>query len=577
MSSAKLWRRQTSPIAQRASLEAAQASQAPRPGRLPAFRHFIATPTNVQRFTLDGVRFNPADTRQWERAEKVMATLAHLIRFNPDPNKEKPNGNLPSGYTYFLQLVAHDLVHSSLSTSLGEGRVFGLGNVRHAPLRLETVYGGGPTECPHAYRTDATNFRKSLRLGKSRLKADDPDHLGPEKDIARGATGSVTDLSKNVRYTEALIADPRNDSHAIISQTLVFFHELHNRIVSGLEKVAQLHPGANPFADAQRVFVAAQTACILIYRSLIRQDLLPRILHRAVWEAYEKPPRKKPFQLLAGGEWRPPLEFVNGAFRFGHSMVRPSYRFNESAPEAFKIEQIVKRTSQGAPSDVPLEKDWLVDWERFFDPDPDMGNFSVRIGPWSQVGIGEDVPGEGNLIVRDLLSSIAVQPWSIGHLVDRLRDTHASLLDASEFLRQTAGSSSRPWAASIGAWLRDRSQATFGDKFKLDANEVLHLADDPPIPFFVRFEAGLDSGNAGERLGILGSIIVADVIYGVLEQDSLLGKDQPEELQEQLAVLSSEILPDTQGAGTNIFAFLTSIEGPDRKVSLASVRRFLAT
>jgi len=535
------------------------------------FCHFISSPAEEQRFTLGGIRFDPSDPGQWARAEDLMKRLAHLIRFNPDENKAKPNPNLPSGYTYFLQMVAHDLVHSAISTSLGDGQTAGLSNVRNAPLRLETVYGGGPTECPHAYEAAQVAFRSRLRLGNSRIDRGDQNHRGPRKDIARGTTSTAAELTRNASYPEALIADPRNDSHAIISQILVLFHELHNHIVDELVRGGNLPPTANPYADAQRLFTAARTACVLIYRDLIRQDLLPRILHEDVWKAYNAD--QKPFPWIVRGEWRAPLEFTNGFFRFGHSMIRPIYRFNAGAANAFTIEQILARTSDKSPSDVPLEAAWLVDWDLFFSSNPAAGNVSIRIGPWSQVGIGEEVPGEGDLIARDLLSSIAIRPWSIGPLVDHLRTSHGALLDKSEFLRGPLGS--RPWAARIAEWLTRRSDATFGLFNKLSAEEIKTLANDPPIPLFVRFEAGLDSGNQGERLGILGSIVVADVICGVLRYDRLLPDDPADGLQSELVSLSAATLGSTGSRQTNIFAFLADIGAPEQKISLTTVRRFL--
>ena len=498
-----------------------------------------------------------------------MSKLAFLIRFNPDPLKGKPNRNLPSGYTYFLQIVAHDLVHSTISASLGEGQTSGLSNVRNAPLRLETIYGGGPTECPHAYEASRVAFRSKLRLGKSKSNARDQNHKGSKKDIARGTTSTATELDQQASYAEALIADPRNDSHAIISQMLVLFHELHNCIVDELVRGGSLGPTANPYADAQRLFVAARTACILVYRNVIRRDLLPRILHRDVWKAYEKDQRPSlPFDR---GEWRAPLEFTNGFFRFGHSMIRPAYRFGAHSPTAFGIEQILNRTSDKSPSDVPLEAAWLVNWELFFSDNPAAENLSIRIGPWSQVGIGEEVPGEGNLIARDLLSSIAIQPWSVGHLVDLLRKTHGPLLEKSEFL--TRPGDPRPWAARIEKWLTQQSEATHGTEFRLSRAEIQALANDPPIPFFARFEAGLDSGNDGERLGILGSIVVAEVIYGVLQHDRLLPVAPADGLQSELAALSAATLREDRG--NNIFAFLRDIEGPERKISMTTVCKFL--
>lgn len=537
------------------------------------FGHFMSIPTDEQRFTLDGVQFDPSDPDQWKRAEELMSKLGNLIRFNPDPLKMEPNRNLPSGYTYFLQIVAHDVVHSAISTSLGQGRTSGLSNVRDVPLRLETVYGGGPTACPHAYEASQAAFRSKLRLGNSKIDASDQDHQGPKKDIARGTTSTVTELTQKNSYAEALIADPRNDSHAIISQMLVLFHELHNRIVDELARSGSLPPTANSYADAQRLFVAARTACILIYRNLIRRDLLPRILNRDVCEAYEK--SQLPFLSQVKGEWQAPFEFTNGFFRFGHSMIRAAYRFNPRAPEAFGIEQILNRTSENSPSEVPLEGVWLVDWDLFFSDDPTVGNVSSRIGPWSQVGIGEEVAGEGNLIVRDLLSSIAIRPWSVGHLVDRLRESHGPLLEKSEFLRGSRGS--RPWATPIAAWLTKRSERPFSVDLEpeLTREEIQALANDPPIPFFVRFEAGMDSGNRGERLGILGSIVVADVIYGVLEHDRLLPVAPADGLQSELAFLSATTLGDTEDRGNNIFAFLEDIEGRERRISMTTVRQFL--
>jgi hypothetical protein len=149
------------------------------------------------------------------------------------------------------------------------------------------------------------------------------------------------------------------------------------------------------------------------------------------------------------------------------------------------------------------------------------------------------------------------------------------LLEKSEFLSGPRDSSSRPWAKHIAEWLTKRSNETYGTENKLSSEEVQALANDPPIPFFVRFEAGLASGNHGERLGILGSIVVADVIYGVLEHDRLLAGDRVDGLQSELAHLSATTLGDNEGRGKNIFAFLSDIEGSDGAISLASVRRFI--
>src|SRR4029450_9085258 len=99
------------------------------------------------------------------------------------------NPAIPSGYTYLLQFVAHDLVQSAIPLSvagqLGAGRsnarrtplmlesLYGSGPVRSAPPPLlESLYGAGPVGPPHLSALDAPNDdrRTKLRLGRMRWK-----------------------------------------------------------------------------------------------------------------------------------------------------------------------------------------------------------------------------------------------------------------------------------------------------------------------------------------------------------------------------------------------------------------------
>src|ERR1041385_8763834 len=125
---------------------------APPKPRLPGFRHFIKAPDIAQQFTLDGMPFDPSSPDSWMRGEYLMGKLAALCMVPPLDPKDGVNRDLPSGYSYFLQLIAHDLVHSSVLLSRSQDRLFGLANIRNMPLRLETVYGGGPAHCPGIYQ-----------------------------------------------------------------------------------------------------------------------------------------------------------------------------------------------------------------------------------------------------------------------------------------------------------------------------------------------------------------------------------------------------------------------------------------
>jgi hypothetical protein len=91
-----------------------------KPGaEMEGFRHFMKVPTEGQRFTIDGTVFDPE--KMWDRADELMQKLVRRIGLEPRPD----DPGIPSGYTYFLQLVAHDIVHSTLVVSRNAGRTLG--------------------------------------------------------------------------------------------------------------------------------------------------------------------------------------------------------------------------------------------------------------------------------------------------------------------------------------------------------------------------------------------------------------------------------------------------------------------
>jgi hypothetical protein len=511
---------------------------------IPGFRHFIEPPGPARQFSIDGLAFEPSDKKQFDTAQLLMKKLAGIIQLEPMPKSFNPR--IPSGYTYFLQLLAHDLVNSSLILSRNQGKSLGLGNTRRMPLRLETIYGGGPNQCPFAYESHEDKARARLRLGKTRKDGKPYDNTGDDhRDIARAR---ATEILNEIKYPEALIADARNDSHVIISQLVVFFHHLHNKVFEGLEESTK--PISDTFARTQLQFVAAQAACTLIYRSIIRDDLLPLLLHEEVLKAYRTGEVKvidEPRGLDAN-DWITPLEFSFGFFRFGHSMIRPKYSFNRLTSIAdlrgLDLTSILERSSEKSPELMPLENIWTIDWSRFFDHTSAGTNFSVRIGPWSRMDLenavrGSDRHAEG-LTYRDLISSISAKPWSVRALAQELGKTHARLIGLSPYLTNDAGPGHPPpWFGKVEAWLRQRNRP--GLAHPLTDEDIRILATDPPIPFFARFEAGMDPAIGGVHLGVLASIVVADVFYGILEYDRILGVDGKCTLPCQLRRLSETL------------------------------------
>jgi hypothetical protein len=548
------------------------------------FRHFfdpIETNDGVavrtrDRITVGGTPFNPADSDQWNRAADLMAKLTQLCMVPPIDPTSPENEAVPSGYTYLLQLVAHDIVQSSILLSRAND-VYAFANLRDMPLRLQTVYGGGPSECPHVYEPDpVSGFRHRLRLG--RMRKSDPDSKGVFEltdklhDVARGTAGTAFNCKPH-EYTEPCIADPRNDSHAIISQMVTAFHMLHNEIDEQLRTVDIADIAIEDrFAAAERRFIATYVACVLIYRAILRNDLLPKVLHPKVLNAYETEPRLTPAnESFKDHRWAAPLELTHGVMRFAHAMVRPAYSFNALSPfpmdpsgsdsRTFQIQEILNQNSEHAVARMPFERKWVVDWRRFFGPaDRAEMNFSLLISPMVKSGLDLGIQSTDEskiLLERDLLSSLAVQPLSVRELIRSLRKQtkFAELLDQSPFLNLNEQADFTQhgdpgWFAPIRDWLTARNdrrgnlwwdpEADGSDddgraRAKARAQSAIELlAKDPPLPLFTRFEAEQDPASGGKHLGIFGSIIFADVIYNIVQDDSVVGINWKDSLQDQL-------------------------------------------
>jgi len=105
------------------------------------------------------------------------------------------------------------------------------------------------------------------------------------------------------------------------------------------------------------------------------------------------------------------------------------------------------------------------------------------------------------------------------------------------------------------------SEPTYGG---LTAEDIETLASDPPLPFFILFEAMQQPQAEGLRLGALGSIIVSEVIFGALEHHEIPVGQGAASLADALAEISAEYFP------TNVFAEVPEIERMDQLVEFTA-------
>ena len=114
----------------------------------------------------------------------------------------------------------------------------------------------------------------------------------------------------------AIIADPRNDENMMISGIQAAMIKFHNAVVDRLRGRGR--------RAVDRCSTQARRLVTWHYHCIILNEFLPQIIGQAMVNDI----------LNNGRRWyRPepgpafiPVEFQGAAYRFGHSMVRPSYR-----------------------------------------------------------------------------------------------------------------------------------------------------------------------------------------------------------------------------------------------------------
>jgi hypothetical protein len=257
-----------------------------------------------------------------------------------DPALSANNRNNPThtaGTTFFGQFVDHDITFD-VGSRLGQPTdPHEAVNGRTSALDLDSVYGSGPVGSPHLYDP----------VDRTKLKVESG---GLFEDLPRAA-----DLS-------AFLGDPRNDEHVIIAGMHCAFLLFHNRAVDALR--------LDGHAEAD-VFAAARRATTWHYQWLILHEFLPLIVGQALVDDVLANGRR--FYKPALGQALIPVEFQAASYRFGHSMVRPSYRANLAGDNGSAFFGLIfDPAAQGQADPVDLRggaraRRRFIGWQTFFD------------------------------------------------------------------------------------------------------------------------------------------------------------------------------------------------------------------
>lgn len=462
------------------------------------------------------------------------------------PATPKPIETMPAGYTYFGQLMAHDLsFNTELIPHLGPESASGDGNLRRPLLALETLYGGGPKAFPIGYRTSSNRLKEGVASPRLRFrigKIPSAPRLLPAHDLprlAREELDHVDGACPASRHwaTDVLIADGRNDDHTIISQLAALFMSCHNRAVDVLESTDP-EKKSDRFNHV-RLFERARQATVYLYRLIIWNDYLRRLLDPAVFDRYvpagisdaELPPFIKAQQVIGiHGGFSVSVEFSHAVFRFGHSMLRRDYPFGPKE-ERFDIDEVLKRSSTSRPELMPVDERWIVDWPSFFGAQDagqpvlsrPIGPRITAIGPAAVFVLNDEgehereIPIEvekwGNkrpaygLAIHDLIRSMDGPVASVTDLIAFMQTDERlkAMVEASPLLKDRALRSD-----VIQRWLEKDSPFPGIKDVAFSDDEIGFLATTPPLYLFVLIEA--EHLHEGRRLGPLGSFIVAETI-----------------------------------------------------------------
>jgi hypothetical protein len=210
---------------------------------------------------------------------------------NPSLSANNPNSNTHgAGVTFMGQFIDHDLTRDITSELAVQEQPEKTVNHRTPYFDLDSIYGNGPSGSAQLY--DSAD-RAKLKLGSG----------GVFEDVPRDVNG------------RALLGDPRNDENIILAGLHAAFLLFHNRAVD------ELRSEGTPQAE---VFNLARRLTTWHYQWMVVHEILPRFIGQDLTnDILGAGPR-----FLGPDQKGIPVEFQTGAYRFGHSMVRPSYRAN---------------------------------------------------------------------------------------------------------------------------------------------------------------------------------------------------------------------------------------------------------
>jgi hypothetical protein len=418
-------------------------------------------------------------------------------------DEEETTKPIPAGFTYLGQFIDHDLTFDPVSLLDRQNDPDALTNFRTPRFDLDSVYGRGPSDQPYLYdqeRGVGANNETGMFLLLGETRSANPNFAGP--DLPRNAQG------------RALIGDPRNDENLIVSQLQSVMLRFHNRMLQTVAAETSL-AGNDLMKETQR-------RVRWHYQWVIIHDFLPRIVGQEMVDAvFPIDKGEHLFATLLHGKKRNkgkkrepelkyyhpknnaymPVEFSVAAYRYGHSMVRPIYRFNSIVPRVpvfggnFAADNL-----ENLNGFRPLPREWGFEWRFFFE----LGGNTAEQPMQKAYRIDQQLVNP----LGSLPPAIATSPASLAER-NLLRGLRLGLPSGQSVARAMDIEPLEDGDLRVG---RDDQQVPIAD---LDAR----FRRNAPLWYYILREA--EVFHEGNQLGPVGGRIVAEVFVGILNEDRL--------------------------------------------------------
>jgi hypothetical protein len=384
------------------------------------------------------------------------------------------NPNNPThtaGTTFMGQFIDHDITFDTTSTMGVPTDPATSPNSRTASLDLDSVYGAGPVGSPQLYDS---NDPDKLRIESGGVY---PDGTNGFEDLPRMGDGA------------AIIPDPRNDENLVIAGLQCAFILFHNKAVDWARDHG--YTGATTFPQARQLTTWH-------YQWIVLKEFLPQIVGQAMVDDILKKGRH--FYKPRLGQAFIPVEFQGASYRFGHSMVRPSYRANlKGNPDGSAFfGMIFDPAGEGQADPVDLRGGAraprrFIGWQTFFDfgVDPQSGQREVK--PNKRIDTHISTP-----LFNLPLGAIASHD-------------QPQVLPQRNLLRQLT------WSMPSGQKVAgDMGLAPLKDS-DLSELQPYGFQKSTPLWYYVLKEAQLTTD--GLTLGPVGGRIVGEVLIGLMQTD----------------------------------------------------------